>query len=74
METKSEKNTRYIKACKYRNKSESTDSLIAKALQVAIRLNESDLESPRNLSPEGYRRGHRELVSYLQLLNATHLQ
>lgn len=74
METKSEKNTRIIKSCKYRNKSESTESLIAKALQVAIRLNESDLESPRNLSPEGYRSCHRELVSYLQLLNATHLQ
>lgn len=74
METKSEKNTRYIKSCMYINKSESTDSLIANALQVAIRLNESDLETPRNLSPEGYRSGHRQLVALLKLLNATHLQ
>ena len=74
METKSEKNTRIIKSCMRSNKSESTDSLIAKALQVAITLNESDLESPRNLSPEGYRSNHRQLVALLKLLNATVLQ
>ena len=74
MESKSEKNTRIIKSCMYRNKSESVESLIAKALQVAITLNDSDLESPRNLSPEGYRSNHRQLVGYLKLLNATQLQ
>ncbi len=74
METKSQKNTRSIESCMLHIKGESTDSIIAKALQVAIELNASDLESPRDLSPEGYRRGHRKLVAYLQLLNATHLQ
>lgn len=74
METKSQKNTRSIESCMLRLKGESTDSIIANALQLAIELNASDLESPRNLSPEGYRRGHRKLVAYLRHLNATHLQ
>lgn len=74
METKSQKNTRVIQACMLRLKGEPVDSIIAKALQLAIDLNASDLESPRDLSPEGYRIGHRQLVAYLRQLNATYLQ
>ena len=74
METKSQKNTRLIQWCMLDLKGKPVDSLIAKALQLAIELNASDLESPRNLSPEGYRSRHRKLVAYLRQLNATHLQ
>ena len=71
-ETKSERNTRIIKSHIQHIKSCNVENatLVSQALDIANQLNDSDLQYPRDLSPEGYRSLHRQLVSYLTILKS----